>query len=138
MNGPKPRVDRSATGFTLVEVLVAFAVALLVLGGLYEVYARGLRSGTNAEKYSNAILLAESGLDALATGPLAPLDTTDRIGAYERRISIRLRPDLASAAAQLAVVPYEIEIQVAWRDGVREQAVSLSTIRLGPSTESAP
>jgi general secretion pathway protein I len=138
MNGPKRHADRSAAGFTLVEVLVAFAVAVLVLGGLYEVYATGLRSGTNAEKYSDAVLLAESGLDALATGPLAPLDATDRIGAYERRISIRLRSDLASAAAQLAVVPYEIEIQVAWRDGIRERAVSLSTVRLGSSTESAP
>ena len=138
MNGPKRCADNSATGFTLIEVLVAFAVATLVLGALYEVYATGLRSGTNAEKYSAAVLLAESGLDALASGPLAPVDTTDRFGAYERRISVRMRPDLASAAARPAVVPYEIEVRVAWRDGIRERAVSLSTVRLGPSTGSAP
>ena len=138
MSGLKRKAIRSANGFTLIEILVAFAVAIVVLGALYDIYATGLRSGTSSERYSNAILLAESGLDALAAGPLAPVDTSDRIGVYERRISVRLRPDLASAPAPLAVFPYEIEVLVAWREGVRERMVSLSTVRLGPSTGGTP
>jgi hypothetical protein len=97
-----------------------------------------LRSTTSTEKYSNAVLLAESGLDALAAGPLTPIDTTDRIGGYERRISVRLRPDLASTAARLALFAYEVEVQVAWHEGIRERTISLSTVRLGPSTGGAP
>jgi type II secretory pathway pseudopilin PulG len=138
MSNPKRYADKPANGFTLIEILVAFAVAILVLGALYDVYATGLRSSTSSERYSNAVLLAESGLDALAAGPLAPTDTTDRIGGYERRISVRLRPDLASAQAQLVVFPYEVEVHVAWREGMRERTVSLSTLRLGPSTGGAP
>jgi len=131
-------IDRSLSGFTLVEILVAFVVAIIVLGALYDIYATGLRSSTSSEKYTNAILLAESGLDALAAGPLIPIDTTDSIGGYERRISVRLRPDFASTTAPLTVFPYEVEVQVAWREGVRERAVLLSTVRLSPSTGETP
>jgi hypothetical protein len=138
MSSPTRNADKSANGFTLIEILVAFAVAIVVLGALYDIYATGLRSGTGSAKYSNAVLLAESALDALAAGPLTPLDTTDRIGGYERRISVRLRPDLSPAPARLAVFPYEVEVQVAWREGIRERTVSLSTVRLGPATERAP
>jgi len=138
MSSPTRNAAKASNGFTLIEILVAFAVAILVLGALYDVYATGLRSSTSSEKYSNAVLLAESGLDALAAGPLTPIDTTDRIGGYERRISVRLRPDLASTAARLALFAYEIEVQVAWHEGIRERTVSLSTVRLGPSTGGAP
>jgi prepilin-type N-terminal cleavage/methylation domain-containing protein len=138
MRGVARNSGRSLNGFTLVEILVAFAVAVVALGALYDIYATGLRSTTGSEKYGNAILLAESGLDALTAGPLIPIDTTDRIGGYERRISVRPRPDFASTPTRLAVFPYEVEVQVAWREGVRERAVSLSTVRLGPSAGGAP
>jgi general secretion pathway protein I len=138
MSSPTRNAAKASNGFTLIEILVAFAVAILVLGALYDVYATGLRSSTSSEKYSNAVLLAESGLDALAAGPLTPIDTTDRIGGYERRISVRLRPDLASTAARLALFAYEVEVQVAWHEGIRERTISLSTVRLGPSTGGAP
>ena len=138
MSSLKRRVGRSASGFTLIEILVAFVVAVIVLSALYDIYATGLRSGRGSEQYGNAVLLAESALDALAGGPLTPVVTTDRIGRYERRVSVRPRPDLASAQARLAVFPYEVEVQVAWREGVRERTVSLSTVRLGPAPEGPP
>lgn len=138
MSSPTRNAAKASNGFTLIEILVAFTVAILVLGALYDVYATGLRSTTSTEKYSNAVLLAESGLDALAAGPLTPIDTTDLIGGYERRISVRLRPDLAPTAARLVVFAYEVEVQVAWHEGIRERTVSLSTVRLGPLAGGAP
>ena len=134
---PKRSAAKSANGFTLIEILVAFAVAIVVIGALYDIYSTGLRSGTSSGKYSNAVLLAESALDAVAAGRLSPVDTTERVGGYERRISVRVRPDLGSTPAGLAVFPYEVEVQVAWREGIRERTVSLSTIWLGPSIEGA-
>ncbi len=133
MHAPQqPADNRSSAGFTLIEILVAFTVATLLLGALYQVFSTGLRSSASAEHYADAVLLAESGLDALVGTAVAVGETTDRFGIFERRTNIRARPDLGPSDAQLAVAPYEIEVRVAWREGVRERAVLLSTVRPGP------
>lgn len=129
---PRSRNDRSAHGFTLIEVLVAFAVAALMLGALYQVFSVGVRASSTAERYANAVLLAQSSLETLAGAPVAVGDTRDRIGPYERVVSIRARPDLVRDGAQPVVAPFEVDVRVAWRDGVRERDITLSTVRLGP------
>jgi general secretion pathway protein I len=126
------RSDRSTRGFTLIEVLVAFAVATLLMAALYQVFSVGLRASSTAETYANAVLLAQSSLETLAGAPVAAGDRSDRVGQYERRISIRARPDLLRAGAQPLVTPFEVEVRVAWREGVREREIALSTVRLGP------
>ncbi|MEZ5584104.1 MAG: type II secretion system protein [Candidatus Competibacteraceae bacterium] len=47
-------------GFSLLEVLVAFAILSLTLGVLLQVFATGLRNTANAEDYTRAVLQAES------------------------------------------------------------------------------
>lgn len=121
-----------ASGFTLVEILVAFVIAALLLGAVYQTFSAGARAGQGAVIYTDAILLAESGLDALAAAPIGPGETEDVIGVYRRSTSVRVRDALAPQAAQLDLVPYEIEVRVAWREGRRERAVALSTLRLAP------
>ena len=135
---PSPRADSAASGFTLIEVLVAFAIATLLLGALYEVFSTGLRSSASAEHYADAVLLAESGVDALAGTAVALGETNDRFGIYVRQTNIRARPDLAPADEATAIVPYEIQVRVAWREGVRERAVQLSTLRTGPREPTRP
>ncbi len=132
MDDPTPPADSSAAGFTLVEILVAFTVAALLLAALYQVFSTGLRSSASAENYANAVMLAESGLDAMMGTSLAVGQTTDRINGYERTTIIRPRPELETASTQAPLKLYEIEVRVAWHDGVRERSVSLSTLRTGP------
>lgn len=132
MDESKPPADRATAGFTLIEILVAFTVAALLLAALYQIFSTGLRSSASAENYANAVLLAESGLDALAGSAIAVGQTTDRISGYERTTIIRPRPELEPANTQVALKLYEVEVRVAWRDGVRERSVSLSTLRAGP------
>jgi prepilin-type N-terminal cleavage/methylation domain-containing protein len=129
---PLPPAERATAGFTLIEVLVAFAVAVLLLGALYTLFSTGLRSSASAEHYADAVLLAESGIDALAGTPVAVGETSDRFGIYRRTTSIRARPDFGPADEQAALEPYEIQVRVVWREGVRERAVQLSTLRAGP------
>ena len=131
------RIDcRPAAGFTLIEILVAFVIAALLLGVLYQLFSTGARAGHGAIGYSEAVLLAESDLDALAAAPIGPGDTDDRIGRYERATRVRVKATLAPAAAAFNLVPYEIEVRVAWRDGGRTRDVSLSTLRLVPQAAS--
>src|SRR5260370_22430505 len=86
MHAPQqPADNRSSAGFTLIEILVAFTVATLLLGALYQVFSTGLRSSASAEHYADAVLLAESGLDALVGTAVALGATTDPLGIYQRR-----------------------------------------------------
>lgn len=128
---------RVQSGFTLIEILVAFAVAALLLGALYQTFATGLRSGVAAENLSGAVLLAQSALDAAAGTPPSAGVTDDRIDGYERRTSVRPRPDLAAEGQPASLFPYEIEVTVTWRDGRRERKVSLATLALGTAPEPA-
>ena len=134
MNGATQSADRSQSGFTLIEILVAFTVAALLLGALYQIFSSGLRSASITTEYSNAILLAESALESFgAEERLVAGEAHDRVdGKYERHMVVRLRPDLMpEGIARPALAPYEVEISVAWRSGRQSRSVSLSTIRLG-------
>jgi general secretion pathway protein I len=134
MSALRRLLARSADGFTLIEILVAFAIAALVLSALYQTFSTGLRSSIGTDNYVNAVLIAESGLDALSATAIAVGETSERVGGYQRQTSVRPRPDLMPAQedAPTALMLYEIEVRVAWRDGVRERALSLSTLRVGP------
>lgn len=124
--------DRPMAGFTLIEILVAFTVAALVLAAIYQMLSTGLNAKSTSQRFSEAVLLAQSSLDALTGASVAPGETSDRIGVYLRQTTIRPRPDLLPATAQLAVLPYEIAVEIDWREGIRQRAVSLSTLWLGP------
>jgi general secretion pathway protein I len=124
--------DRRQAGFTLVEMLVAFTVAVLLLGAVYRVFSQGLRAEGSAEIYARAVLIAQSSLDTLWLGPVAEGDISDSVGAYARHVSVKRRSDLARDDLRRPMAAYEIGVDVLWRDGVRQHQVSLSAIRLGP------
>jgi general secretion pathway protein I len=135
--------ERRQAGFTLIEILVAFTVAALLLAGIYEVFSRGVRATAVSRKSTEALMLAQSSLDATTGVPVAPGQTHEVIGDFERFIDVRPRSDLLPPNGQISVMPYEVVVRVAWRDGVRPRDVSLSTIWLGPplkalSSQSAP
>jgi general secretion pathway protein I len=119
-------------GFTLIEVLVAFAIAALILGSMYDMLASDLRSEGTAESYRNAVLIGQSALDAVATVPVDPGESFDRIGIYEREIRIAERPELKPAKALTDAIPYQIEVRVSWREGIRQHTIDLVTLRLAP------
>lgn len=135
MSGSPGPGDGPQAGFTLIEIIVAFAVTVLALGALYETFSLGLRSGSAAERQSRALLLAESAMQALALDEgLAAGDGEETAeGGYRVRRRVRQRPDLLAPAAERSALPlpYEVEVEVSWREGRHTRSVSLSTIRLG-------
>ena len=127
-----PKRNSGAEGFTLIEVLVAFAIAVLMLGAMYDMLASDLRSEGTAESHRDAVLIGQSALDAVATVPISPGKSFDRIGIYEREIRITERPELKPAKALTDALPYQIEVRVSWREGTRQRRIDLVTLRLAP------
>ena len=118
------------SGFTLIEVLVAFAIAVAALAALYQLFGTGTRAGTAAGRLETAIVLARSAVEAASTAESG--ERKDRIGPYERRVLVRPRADLVAPDAPAGVE--EIAVDVSWRDGARERSITVTTLRLGPNT----
>lgn len=84
------RLASGQRGFSLLEVLVAFAILSIALGVLLQIFATGMRNVGLSEEYSQAALYAESILAAygreapLAEGCVPALSMTAFPGAGQR------------------------------------------------------
>lgn len=121
-------------GFTLLEVLVATAIAGLALVALLESFSSGVAAVSRLAARDRAVLLAQSVLDATGARELLAegVETGHTVEGIEWRTTTRRRGDLIySDPSQVLVIPYDIDVEVAWRDGRRFRSLTLHSIRLG-------
>lgn len=115
---------RRQSGFTLLEVMVAFTLFVLVVGLLLETLGLSMRATRVADEVSRAALWAQTRLDAIGVeSKLAPGTQTGRFDdTYRYELTIRPhQPTDSPAAATAATIPielYEVELKVYWRDRV--------------------
>lgn len=126
----RPRSSSSARGFTLIEVLVAFAILALTLAALMQVFAAGLRSTDAVDRHLMATMLAKSVLDDLGTEiPIAAGESSGEIEQGYRWI-VRIQPSAAIpsvAVAEWVQTPYEIQVEITWND---RPITRLTTLRV--------
>jgi general secretion pathway protein I len=136
----------SVRGFTLLEVVVALAIAALALVGLFRAGSGGLFAADTAARVDEAVERAQSHLAAFGrTGAVAPGELEgDDGGGYHWRLratAIAQQPDVAQqglgrafAAPQQAAGPptlYDVQVMISWRGGGHDRSVVLETRRLG-------
>ena len=113
--------NSTQTGYSLIEVLVAFVILSLTLGIMFRVFSAGLRNIDTAADYTEAVVIAES---RLATpGVIEPLVMGQQQGTAAERYSwIR------------TISPFDSrdrgQLSVQWSKFGAERKVQLSTIRL--------
>jgi general secretion pathway protein I len=128
-------------GFTLLEVLVAFVIAALALGVLFQGSAGGLRSTQVAGRYEEAVARARSHLAAMGTNSsLIPgkREGDDGDGFHWQ---VQVRPLATARAAGGPVELYAVSVAVSWMDGATDgsrRVVQLNSDRIGQVPRQGP
>ena len=138
---PIRRRNRSQRGFALLEVLVAFALAAVVLGLLVYGVAAAVRSDVRAKANRGALSLAQSKLEAIGVEQPLRLGTQDgEANGYRwRQVTTVARPTFGPVEprAKQAVQPqpasslYWVEITVAGSDGTK---IKLAALKIAGAT----
>jgi general secretion pathway protein I len=126
-----------ARGFTLLEVVVALAIASLALIGLFRAGSSGLFASDTAARLDEAVERAQSHLAAFGrTGAVAPGEMEgDDGGGYRWQVRVApvtdqvllMQGQLASAQAL-----YAVAVRISWGAAGHVRSVTLETRRLGP------
>lgn len=132
-------------GFSLLEMLVAFALLAMIGTALYRVFSGALQNAAAAEDYTRAVLIAESRIAALGSGKVVELGTdAGEVEGEKFRWTADVHafvPAEAPAPADSSAAPpastgarlVEAVVTVSW-PGPREvpRQVVLTTLRLAP------
>ncbi len=133
---PGWRVRQS--GFSLLEVLVAFAILSITLGVLMQIFSRAMNTTSISGSFARGAELAEATL--ARAGSEIPLEQGDSTGEAEAGYTWSLRitqVDVADIFLDQAppVTPYRVTATAYWQDGSVERRFSLATLRLGDALE---
>ena len=123
-----------SAGFTLLEVLVAFIIAALALGALFEGSISGLKSARIAAHYQEAVSRARSHLAGLlAQNFAAGTQTGDDGGGFTWQTQESPLATVAVPAGQGNGRPvlYALRVTVSWDLDGATRAVTLHSERLG-------
>ena len=126
---------RRDAGFTLLEVIVALALATASVASLYQIYTRGWRGVRLAGSDSAALevaknQLASAGLESpLAAGTTSGLSPEGVSWTSEIRAYVPPGDGGSEAALPLA---YWVNVKVVWREGPArpQRSLELQTIKL--------
>jgi len=133
------RMPRSA-GFTLLEVVVALAIAAVALVGLFQAGSGGLFAVDTAARVQEAVQRAQSHLAAVGRdAALVEGDFTDEDGGgYRWRLRVRpvttRQVPAAAGNANATETLFDVEVAISWPGHSGDRAVVLKTLRLGTAT----
>lgn len=114
-------------GFTLIEVLVAFAVLSLTVVVAVQGFAQGLRLLKLSGDHQHAILIADQKAREVVLPKEGREEGTEGHFAWARTTRPLPAPELEVPGRAPRWHVYQIDVQVAWGDGRR--AVGVTTLR---------
>ncbi len=114
-------------GFTLIEVLVAFAILSLTVVVAVQGFAQGLRLLKLSGDHQRAILIADQKVREVVVPKEGREEGTEGTFAWQRVTRPVAAPELEGPGRPARWHVYEIDVQVAW--GEQRRAVAVTTLR---------
>ncbi len=133
--------QRPARGFTLLEVIVALAIAGLALTALFQAASGGLFAVDQAGRVDEAVERAQSHLAAFGrAGAITPGDQEgDDGGGYHWRLSatpLSVQPPAIVGRSGLATTLFDVKVTISWLAGRQKRSVVLDSRRFSTATVS--
>ncbi|MBT4836008.1 MAG: type II secretion system protein [Methylococcales bacterium] len=129
-------LNATEKGFSLLEILVAFAIMSISLGVLLQIFSSGMRTALLSDRYTNATIHAQSKLAVV--GAEIPMQQGETEGDIDDifRWKIIINPyqwwddDEEDPSESIPFVAFEVISTVSWGKEGKERTVSLKTMRL--------
>jgi general secretion pathway protein I len=126
------------SGFALIEVLVAFIIAAVALGLLFQAASSSGRAARQAGNYEEAVSLAKSHMAAVGRdADIVASDVTGNDeGSYRFRVTIipsavaQPPRDAGPAPVQAGATLFNVAVTVSWTDGSHEREIVLHSQRI--------
>ena len=113
-------------GFSLLELLVAFAIMAMSLGLLYRAAGGSVRSVGDAERHEYAVALAES---LLASHDVVPADGANSSGeSAGLRWEVRTQPYPTTVTDTSVPALHQLSVEVSWGDTLQPRQIQLVTL----------
>lgn len=124
------RVAQGQRGFSLLELLVAFAIMAMSLGLLYRVAGGSARNTTDAVHNQQAAWLAESLLASRSSVRADGWNEDGESAGYQWQVrSEPYKKDVANNVTSLQAVPlHTIRLRITWAGGSRPGLLELVTL----------
>lgn len=127
---------RRQSGFTLIEIIVAFVMLSLVLATSYQIFTTGLQRAGDLEDSSHALLIAQSQIAQASLGEAFEEGTTsgeseDHRFRYTLQVSAYDDGSDPSKRLQATYTPVRIAVRVTWTSGAQERHLDLATLVVG-------
>lgn len=125
-------------GFSLLEILVAFAIMALALGAIYRATGGAVRNISHIETQQRVLSLLQSVLAGVDGVPERGL--TEQGQSRELHWSLRSTPYAGGVSGPNVPPLHEVQATVAWSEDGRQRQMQLTTLRpqLGPITPRTP
>ncbi len=115
-------------GFSLLEVLVAFSIAALALGLIYQVMGNNARQAGGVSERERAMVLAESLVAAYETVPAEGVNAQAESAGFGWQVHSRLYPSQAGDGPNVPRL-HELLVSVTWTDGRAPRRFELTSLR---------
>jgi general secretion pathway protein I len=116
------------SGFSLLEVLVAFSIMAVSLAMLYQVSGGTVRTVAYVEQNQRAAMLLDSLLSAKDGVLPEGWNDSGESGGFAWQVQSERFATPTSEETPTAVPLHKIVVSVSWRDGVKDRQLAASTL----------
>ena len=119
-------------GFTLLEVLVALALLSVALVVILQLFSANLRGIAVSEDLAKAVMKAESAMREVLDDEDIAEKSSSETTSDGYRVDVAITNAEEGRTENLSLKLLQIRLTVHWKDGIKERALTLKTMKAIP------